>query len=113
MPLSTVLNNGPMHRPAGASCLLESGDEVGDDILQLGFRLVGQLASIADLLQQFRLRAADMREELSLERRDPRRVHFVEEAAHAGKDDRDLLLNSHRRCDTHTHNDHCTASQNP
>ena len=78
--------------------LLEAGDEVGNNFLQLGVRFVGEFTGFSDLFEYFLLRTADVCEELLLKCRDPRRIDLIEVATDAGVDDGDLLLDSHWNC---------------
>ena len=77
---------------------LEGGQEVEDDLAELGVGLLAQLTLGTDHAEQVLLRCSQMLQELGLELGDLARLHLVQETAHTRVDDAHLLLNRQRHC---------------
>src|SRR5205823_3757314 len=75
----------------GREALLEGVDRLGELLL------LGQLPRLTDLAQDVGLLAAEVLEELGLEAADVAGGEVVDEAAGAGEDGDDLLLDRQRR----------------
>src|SRR5205823_255677 len=75
----------------GREALLEGADRLLDLVL------VGEVAALADLLEQLGLFAPEVLEELGFEAADVRDGDVVDETAGAGEDRHHLLLDGQRR----------------